>query len=100
MTEAMRTYRALELRLWYTRWRYEGRESPEEDAILDEMEQAWLQLSDDEHALLWAEGPRCWPMDAPYWPPALPEARSWAPKPWTYDGFRSPEQAIVDADAA
>jgi hypothetical protein len=43
------------------RWRHSGDESRKEDAILDEMEQAWLKLSDEERRLLRAEGPTCWP---------------------------------------
>jgi hypothetical protein len=88
------------LRLWYTRWRHEGNESPEEDAILDEMDEAWWKLSEEGRSLLTAEGPRCWPMDPSCWPPPLPEPGIAAPKPWTYGEFRSTEEAILDADAA
>ena len=100
MTEALRSYRLLESRLWYTRWRHEGCESLAEDAILDQMDQAWLQLSDEQQNLLRAEGPRCWPMDWSCWPPPLPEDGLSAPRPWTYEKFRSPQDAILDADAA
>ena len=61
MTEALLSYRSLESRLRDTRWRHSGDESRKEDAILDEMEQAWLKLSDEERRLLRAEGPTCWP---------------------------------------
>lgn len=61
VTEALRIYRSLESRLSYTRWRHAGGESPEEDAILDEMDQVWLKLSEEEQNLLRAEGPTCWP---------------------------------------
>jgi hypothetical protein len=47
------------------RWRHEGEESVEEDAILDEMEDAWLNLTEDERTLLNLEGPTCWFMDSP-----------------------------------
>ena len=100
MSEALRTYRLLESRLWYARWRHEGGESLEEHAILDDMEQFWLELSDEDRSLLGAEGPRCWPMDSSCWPPPLPEPGISPLKPWTYDQFRSPEEAILNADAA
>ena len=58
-------YRQLERRLWMARWRHEGEESVEEDAILDEMEDAWLNLTEDERTLLNLEGPTCWFMDSP-----------------------------------
>src|ERR1035438_8138243 len=44
-------YRQLERRLWMTRWRRAGRESADEDAILDEMENIWLNLIEDERGL-------------------------------------------------
>lgn len=99
MTEALRSYRLLESRLWYTRWRHEGAESPEEDTILDEMDRIWLQLSEEEQTLVRTEGPRCWPMHS-YWPPPLVLGSLQAPRPWTYEEFRSPEETILDADAA
>ena len=72
MTEALLPYRSLESRLRDTRWRHSGDESRKEDAILDEMEQAWLKLSDEERRLLRAEGPTCWPTgpSRPAYPPA------------------------------
>ena len=69
MTKDMVDYRQLERRLWMVRWRHEGEESLEEDAILDEMEHTWLNLSEDERALLRLEGPRCWPTDSSSLPP-------------------------------
>ncbi len=57
-------YRRLERRLWLIRWRNMGRESVHEDEILDEMDSAWRQLSDQDQAVLRSEGPRCWPMDS------------------------------------
>ena len=101
MSEVLALYHQLELRLWTTRWRHEGAESAEEDAILDEMEQAWLKLGDEERTLLSKEGPRCWPMEPSPWPPDLVNVpRVFAPSPWPYEGFTSPEDAILSTDAA
>ncbi|MEO8657055.1 MAG: hypothetical protein ABI693_01215 [Bryobacteraceae bacterium] len=63
MSKELVRYRRLERRLWMTRWRHEGEESAEEDGVLDEMELAWLDLSESEQAILRTERPRCWPMD-------------------------------------
>ena len=71
MTKDLAHYRQLELRLWMTRWKREGQESAEEDAILDEMEDTWLNLIEDERALLRLEGPRCWPTESSSLPPQL-----------------------------
>lgn len=98
MTKDLASYRQLERRLWMTRWRHEGEESAEEDAILDEMERSWLNLTDDERGLLSREGPRCWPMEPSAWPPDLVTAPIFAPSPWTYEGFRSPSDAILSVD--
>lgn len=100
MSEALRRYRLLEALLWYTRWRNEESESPEEDAILDEMDEAWLQLDPDEQGMLRAEAPRCWPMDPSCRPPLLSYVNTAAPSSWTYDDFTSPEEAILETDAA
>jgi hypothetical protein len=100
MTEALRSYRSLELRLWDARWRHAGDESPEEDAILDEMDQVWLRLSEDERNQLREEGPRCWPMDPACWPPGLCPSGISTPRAWPYEGFRSPEEAILSARVA
>lgn len=94
-------YRRLERRLWMTRWRHEGQESAEEDGILDEMESAWLNLSESEQALLRGEGPRCWPMDVSALPPQFEDARYVSePEAWRYEGFPSPLRAILAAEAA
>ena len=101
MTENLAQYRQLERRLWMTRWQRQGEESAAEDAILDEMEQCWMRLAEDERSLLSREGPRCWPMEPSSWPPDLagtPQAS--APKPWSYEGFKSPDETILSADAA
>ena len=63
MTNEFVHYRQLERRLWMVRWSNEGRESPEEDATLDEMEEIWLHLSDEEQDELRREPPRCWPTE-------------------------------------
>lgn len=94
-------YRQLERSLWMARWLHEGEESAEEDAILDEMENTWMDLTEDERGLLSREGPRCWPMDPTSWPPqpaGAPQVS--APKPWSYEGFHSPAEAILSADTA
>jgi len=101
MTEHLVHYRQLELRLWMTRWRHEGEESAEEDAILDEMDDAWSGLSEDERNLLRHEGPRCWPTDSETLPPELGRALYTLDcPPWTYEGFKSPAEAIVSEAAA
>jgi hypothetical protein len=52
MTKEFEHCRQLERRLWMTRWMHGGQESPGEDATLDEMEDIWLHLSDEEQDLL------------------------------------------------
>jgi hypothetical protein len=101
VTKELAHYHRLERRLWMTRWRRAGQESEEEDAILDEMENIWLNLSEDERTLLRLEGPRCWPMDSQSLPPDLAGApHGFAATQWTYEGFRSPAEAILSRDAA
>src|ERR1017187_2459961 len=94
-------YRQLERRLWMTRWRYEGQESPEEDAILNEMEGVWMNLNEGERALLRLEGPRWRPTESSSLSPQLADTM-YAPAltPWAYEGFHSPAEAILSADAA
>jgi len=76
-------------------------ESAEEDAILDEMEDIWLNLIDDERAILRLEGPRCWPMESSSLPPQLDDTLyPSAPTPWAYEGFHSPAEAILSEEAA
>ncbi|HEX4229097.1 MAG TPA: hypothetical protein VHZ07_10525 [Bryobacteraceae bacterium] len=101
MTKELIRYRQLERQLWLTRWRSQGEESAEEDGILDEMELAWMDLSDSEQALLRAEAPRCWPMDSSALPPQFVDAAYVCePEAWAYEGFPSPLQAILSAEAA
>jgi len=100
MTKDLARYRELELRLWMTRWKHEGEESAEEDAILDEMDDTWMNLTDDEQALLRLEGPRCWPMESSSLPPQLADTlHASAPASWAYAGLRSPGEALL-SDAA
>lgn len=101
MTKDLAQYRQLELRLWMVRWRHAGEESAGEDAILDEMEDTWLNLAEDERNLLRLEGPRCWPTDFSSLPPRLSDVPDLsAPTAWVYEGFHSPGEAILSEDAA
>lgn len=101
MTKELVRYRRLERRLWFTRWRNDGEDSPEENEILDEMDAVWIALSEDEQALLKAEGPRCWPLDFLALPPQFLDARYVAePGVWAYEGFQSPLAAIASTDAS
>ena len=95
MTEAMRLYRNLERRLWFIRWQQEGRESPEEDRTLEEMEGAWNRLEDTERHRLNEEGSRCWPLEPGGWVPTLAEAANrMTPEQIAYGGFSSVEETI------
>jgi hypothetical protein len=101
MARDLAHYRQLERRLWMARWRHEGQESAEEDAILDEMEDTWINLIEEERDLLRLEGPRCWPTEASSFPPELADTLYMpAPTPWTYEGFHSPADAILSTGAA
>jgi hypothetical protein len=101
MTKDLAHYRQLERRLWMARWRHEGQESVDEDAILDEMEDIWMNLIEDERVLLRLEGPRCWPTESSSLPPQLAGILYVsAPTPWAYEGFHSPAEAILSAGAA
>ena len=96
MSRDVPRYRQLERRLWMTRWRHEGEESGEEDAILDEMEKVWMDLSEIEQASLRTEGARCWPMDYTSLPPQFADAAYVSePAAWVYEGFSSPLQTIL-----
>lgn len=48
MSEASREYLELQKGLVRIRWMHQGTESPEEDALLDEMDAVWWQLTDEE----------------------------------------------------
>ncbi len=98
MTEAMRRYRGLQGSLWLLRWSNEGRESAEEDAVLDAMDAAWADLAEEERLRLDEEGPRCWPMGEAGAAPALEDlARVLRPEQPRYDGFVSLDDAIQAA---
>lgn len=56
--DPLKRYRQLEGRV-----RHEGRDSPEEDAILDEMDDVWWKLEESERQLLNDEGPDREPVD-------------------------------------
>jgi hypothetical protein len=60
-SEAMRRYRALEEDLRLVRSE-NGRGSPQEDPILEEMARLWWKLSDIERERLDSEGPTCDPV--------------------------------------
>ena len=101
MTKELVRYRRLERRLWIVRWRREGEESAEEDEILDEMDAAWMDLSESEQAVLKTEGPRCWPLDFSALPPQFADIRYVSePQAWAYEGFSSPVDAILSTEAA
>jgi hypothetical protein len=101
MTEAMREYRALERRLWFVRWRNEGRESRDEEELLEEMEEVWNGLEDGERCLLNEEGPRCWPLEQGGWVPTLVDAASrMTPEQIGYSGFSSVEETIQHIEPA
>ena len=101
MSKELVRYRRLERRLWITRWRHDGAESAEEEEILDEMEAAWMELSQSEQAVLRTEGPRCWPEDFLSLPPQFLDANYLSePEAWAYEGFSSPLQAIPSLEAA
>lgn len=101
MGKGLAHYRQLEISLWMARWKNDGKESTEEDAILDEMEDIWIDLNEDERALLYLEGPRCWPTESDSWPPDL-AATMFVPAPtsWDYEGFHSPAEAIQSTEEA
>ena len=61
MARELLHYRQLERRLWMARWLHDDGRSEGEDATLDEMEDTWLQLSEEGQNLLRLEPPRCWP---------------------------------------
>jgi hypothetical protein len=61
LSEAMRRYRALEEDLRLVRSE-NGRGSPQEDPILEEMANLWWKLSDIERETLDREGPTCDPV--------------------------------------
>ena len=58
MDDALDRYRSLERKLAHVRWRHEGYESDEEDAILEEMDEIWLEMAELERDSVNSEGPK------------------------------------------
>lgn len=52
MNDAFSRYRELEEQLVRIRWMYQGMESDEEDAILEEMDEVWWRLTEEERQRL------------------------------------------------
>ena len=55
-SEALKLHRSLEEELVYIRWLSRGLESEAEDPILDDMEEVWYELSEEEQDELNSEG--------------------------------------------
>lgn len=58
MSEALLRYREFQRQLQYVRWKNRGQESREEDALLEEMDDAWWSMEEDERVRVNAEPPR------------------------------------------
>jgi hypothetical protein len=58
MSEALNRYRNLERRLVYTRWINLGYESPEEDGLLEAMDDVWWELAAEEREMIDREPPK------------------------------------------
>jgi hypothetical protein len=58
MSDALAPYRALEDKLIQVRWLNMGYESAEEDALLEEMDELWWNLSDEERDMIHGEPSR------------------------------------------
>ena len=58
MSAPLDHYRKLEERLRYLRWLSQGLESVQEDTLLEEMDDVWWELSEEERAIAEAERPR------------------------------------------
>jgi len=54
----MTAYRRLEKRLIWMRWLNGGHEAPEEEGLLEEMTEAWMNLDDHEQVLIRKAGPK------------------------------------------
>ena len=59
-TQRLQAYRRLEQQLVKMREANEGRESPDEEQLLESMAAAWVDLSGDDKALIRSEGPKTW----------------------------------------
>jgi hypothetical protein len=58
MSDALGPYRVLEERLIQVRWLNMGFESAEEDALLEEMDELWWNLTDEEKDMIHREPSR------------------------------------------
>ncbi|MBT3327541.1 MAG: hypothetical protein HN396_15005 [Gemmatimonadales bacterium] len=58
MNKAMKHYRMLEAQLVHMRWVNRGHESPQEELLVEQMAEAWWDLSGKEQAQIRAEGPK------------------------------------------
>ena len=58
MSGELERYRGLQKKLSWIRWTHLGRESDEEDALLEEMDGAWWTLTAEERKSISAEPPR------------------------------------------
>ena len=54
----MRNYKNLETQLIHMRWVHQGRECEEEEALLETMSEAWLDMSAEDQRRIRAEGPK------------------------------------------
>ena len=62
MSSAFGTYRRLQEKLLWIRWMHLGLESADEDALLEEMDGVWWNLTADERKSISAEPPRADPI--------------------------------------
>jgi hypothetical protein len=58
MSESMKTFRELERKLMFIRFCHGGLESKDEDFVLEEMDEVWWQLSQQERDQISSEGPK------------------------------------------
>ena len=58
MSDALSRYRSLERKLIHTRWMNLGYESAEEDVLLEDMDEVWCQLSEEERNMANKERPK------------------------------------------
>lgn len=58
MSKSMDNYRHLEKQLIWMRWKNQGLEDPGEEALLEQMTEAWRHLDDEEQATIRKEGPK------------------------------------------
>jgi len=58
MSDALLRYRSLERKLIHTRWINQGYESDEEEALLEDIDEVWWQLTDAERNMVNKERPK------------------------------------------